>query len=140
MQLRNCTRCGKLFAYVNRPVCPACAKLEEEEFEQVKQYLRQHPYATVLEVAEATGIDQHRIQEWVRQGRLISTEFRLLGECESCGAPIASGRFCRNCAARLEAELKGQKVPLAYEKEKGREELDIKQTGKVHIKDQLEQK
>lgn len=137
MQLRNCSRCGNIFSYINQPICPACQKLEDQEFEIIKQYLREHPNSTVLEVSEATGLDQHLIQEWVRQGRLISTEFHITTECQRCGKPIVGGRYCRACAEELTAEWSGKKSTAASSWEDNTSGRDIKQTGKLHIKDQL---
>ncbi|MDI3281482.1 MAG: MerR family transcriptional regulator [Bacillota bacterium] len=135
MELRNCIRCGKLFAYVNKPICPECVRKEEEDFERVRRYLRENPRATVMEVAEATEVDQHLIQQWLREGRLISTEFHLMTECERCGRPIPGGRYCKQCAEELGRELQGsaRPAPAAPEPEPGK----IKQTGRMYTAERM---
>ena len=35
MDTRNCKMCGKLFNYVNSPICPACTKEMDKKFEEL---------------------------------------------------------------------------------------------------------
>ena len=30
--LRNCSKCGRLFGYMGKPICSYCAEEEEDEF------------------------------------------------------------------------------------------------------------
>lgn len=103
MNVRNCTRCGKVFLPVlGRRYCPECAEAEIAEFESVKEHLRKHPGASVLQVSEATGVPVKKIREYVKEGRLVSASEDWNISCDRCGKPIARGRFCDDCAARLE--------------------------------------
>ena len=43
MEVRNCPGCGKLYAYTGQRLCPNCFKEETKLFEQVDEYLREHP-------------------------------------------------------------------------------------------------
>ena len=102
MSLKNCERCGRLFSGVD-PVCPACLEKDQEEFQRVRDYLREHPDAAVVEVSAATGVEVERLHRWARAGRL---EFKQEDDegswrCQNCGAPIESGRLCSRCAAEL---------------------------------------
>lgn len=103
MELANCRRCGDLYQSTGARFCSACLKLEEEEYHMVRQYIREHPDAPVLQVSQATGVSTTRIYEFVRKGKLIahSTESDLAVECASCGARIVSGRLCDKCQAAL---------------------------------------
>lgn len=106
MELRNCPECGKLFAFMTRNLCPACLEAEERLFQEIESYLRQNPGATVSEVSQGTGVDEKKIIFFLRNGRLIGSGTALLLECERCGKPIKTGRFCDTCRAELGATLK----------------------------------
>lgn len=107
MEVRNCKQCGRLFNYLSgRPICPECKKALEEKFAQVKQYIREHDRANINEVAEANEVDVRQIKEWVREERLaFSTDSPISIECECCGAPIKTGKYCPKCMAKMAANL-----------------------------------
>lgn len=113
MQLRNCVRCGALFASTGTPLCRECSKQEHEEFESVRLYLKEHPNAPLVEVSEATGVGVAKILEYVRQGRLTVGRPGEAGlTCERCGTAIKTGRFCHRCTRALEMEFRSvAKVP-----------------------------
>lgn len=108
MEVINCKKCNRLFQYVaGRRICPACKDEEEKEFKKLKDYLYDHPKATMLEISEATEISVSTIQHYLREGRLIITNDSPLGiECEKCGAEIKTGRFCERCAYELEMGMR----------------------------------
>lgn len=104
MDLRNCSRCGKLFAYTGATrVCHVCRKTEEDDFKKVKDYLWDHPRATIEMVHEETGVERELIIKFIKEERLIAEgvtiDFDL--ECERCGATIKKGRFCSKCQDEL---------------------------------------
>ena len=70
--LRNCPKCGRVFAYVGRGICPRCLEQEEEDFKLVRTYIRENPGATIIEVSEATEIDEQTILRFLKEGRLVS--------------------------------------------------------------------
>lgn len=102
MDLRNCMDCGRPFLYAGVDLCVSCLEKEEEAFDKLRDYLRDHPGADVETVAKATGVAQERILRFVRKGRLETNE---LGQmelgCVLCGTPIPSGRYCNRCSASL---------------------------------------
>lgn len=105
--IKNCPRCGRLFAGVE-DVCPSCLAKEHEEFEKVRSYLAEHRNASVTEVSGETGVAVAQIHRWVRAGRLKLTSEQL-GDtlrCERCGAPIERGRFCPTCLGELAREIR----------------------------------
>lgn len=125
MDIRNCRRCKKLFQYITgRVICPACKEEEEKEFKRVKDYLYDHPKASMAEVSQATDVAIATIKHYLREGRLIITPDSPMGiECEKCGASIKTGRFCERCAFELERDvrlasdsLKGPERSLTFEK------------------------
>lgn len=108
MDMRNCRRCGKLFAYVNTPICPNCVKQDEDDFKRVKEYIYDHPKCSMAEVAQETQVSIKKITKFLRDGRLEIVEgMNFILECESCGAPIKTGRFCPKCTSDLGNSISG---------------------------------
>lgn len=108
MDIRNCSRCGKVYRYDGFKICPNCRREDEADFEKVKEYIDEHPGANIKEVSDATEIDSRKIIEFLRAGRLeIMDENNLILSCERCGKPIKTGRFCDKCAFEIQKELKG---------------------------------
>ena len=109
MNVRNCKKCGKLFNYVaGQPICPACKEALEETFQTVKEYIRDNTHVSIREVAQECKVDENQIRQWVREERLVFAEPSVAGiVCESCGAPIATGRFCEKCKANTINSLNG---------------------------------
>ena len=103
MNVRNCKSCGKLFNYITgAPVCPVCRQALEAKFQVVKQYIRDHKGVGIQEVSEACEVEPGQIRTWLREDRLEVTEdSALMLNCESCGTPIRSGRFCDRCKASM---------------------------------------
>lgn len=130
-ELRNCIRCGKVFAYTYNPVCNKCLEQEEEEFKRVKEYIYENPGSTVFEVSEATGVSVEKIMKFLREERLeLSSEnANLLLECESCGRPIKSGRYCEECKNQIASEMKREfglnKSKHEYAKTSGKERMHV---------------
>lgn len=105
--LRNCPQCGRLFAYQGRNLCKKCQEEEENEYLVVRRYVREHPGATVFEVAEETGVEEEKILQFLRDGRLQSKGLTAVLECERCGQKISSGRYCQQCIKELDSQIKG---------------------------------
>lgn len=107
MDVRNCRSCGKLFNYISgAPICSACAKVIEDKFASVKEYLYNHPGAGIQQISEEFEVSVSQIQKWIREERLSFAEDSLVGiECESCGANIKTGRFCKPCKDKLANNL-----------------------------------
>ena len=79
---------------------------------QVKEYLEEHPGASVEQTATDNDISTKQIRQWVREERLIlstATEAGIV--CEKCGKPIRTGRFCERCKERMANEFQN-----AYQK------------------------
>lgn len=99
MGLSNCKRCKKIFNYVNVPYCPDCLKEEEKCYETVRNYIKTHQKSEIREVAEATKIPEKKILQFIKTGKLETTIGleKVSFECEKCGAPIKSGKYCNEC-------------------------------------------
>lgn len=104
MDLRNCPQCGKLYAFDgHHKLCSVCRDSEEDDFKMVKEYLWDHPHATIEQVHAATEVERELIIKFIRDGRLMSEgiDFDFMVECERCGTPIYEGRFCAKCQQDL---------------------------------------
>ena len=107
MNVRNCRKCGKIFNYVvGLPLCSSCLQVEENKFQDVKNYVYEHKGADITEVSEACDVEPSQIRQWVREDRLqFSDDCPIRIPCERCGAMIRSGRFCDKCSFDLNKEL-----------------------------------
>lgn len=119
MELRNCPECGKLFLYTSKNLCPDCMKKEEEIFDRVRDYLYKNPNSPLEKVAEETEVDEKKILEFLKEGRLILKSGNpYILSCEICGAAILTGRYCENCARNLKKKLESAFQPVKSTREK----------------------
>lgn len=103
MNLRNCPECGRMFEFTGRNLCPDCVNKEEEDYETIKNYLRQNPNAGVSDVSEKTGVSEKKILAFLKKGRLVlEPQNSIALNCEHCGKPIRSGRYCDGCCALMD--------------------------------------
>lgn len=118
MEVIQCVRCKKLFQHISGPpICYECKAQEEKDFDRVKEYLKEHPRATLSEVAEETEVSVERITKFLKEGRLeITQSSGIMLKCEKCGRPIPGGRLCKACSSQLKNDLQGSYNEL---KEKG---------------------
>ncbi len=124
MEVVNCPRCGRVFTRINKPVCPACIKEDEDTFENVRTYVKENPQCSMKELSEETKVSIKRITQYIRDGRLeISSGMAGEITCTQCGRPILTGRFCEKCAMDIKF--------TAMEKKR---EADVKRTGSMHVK------
>lgn len=106
MTIANCKRCGRMYNRIRRDICPPCVEDEEKAFQTVRTYLREHRDATMDGLVEATGVDMQLIVDMIRDGRLILRDNpNLTYQCERCGQPTQSGRYCAACTKELAAGL-----------------------------------
>ena len=107
MNLRNCSKCGKMYNYIGGPaICDACKKKIEEDFQKVKQYIEDNPRASLKQIADDNHVSSKMIQQWIREERLMFSKdspIQLL--CEKCGEPIVTGRFCVKCKGNMADNL-----------------------------------
>lgn len=98
MDVRNCKKCKSLFNFTGDPLCPKCVKEMEDKFMGVREYIRDNPNAPMTVVAEENDVPIQQIKKWIRQERLsFSKDSGISIDCEKCGRPILTGRFCKEC-------------------------------------------
>lgn len=66
MELTNCDRCGKL--QVQRPdtLCNDCQQIYLAEAQVVKEFIKNHPGITMMDVARHTGFSLRKIKEMLQ--------------------------------------------------------------------------
>ncbi|WP_055107898.1 hypothetical protein [Paenibacillus ihumii] len=63
MALVNCDKCGVLMVWTPTYLCSECLKRQLEDVNKVKDYLAEHPRASVMEVERKTKVSLKTIQE-----------------------------------------------------------------------------
>ncbi|MDO4188260.1 MAG: flagellar protein [Lachnospiraceae bacterium] len=103
MNVKNCRKCGKIYNYIGGlPICPTCREAADKQFNEVKEFVRENKGASIKQVSEKCGVDEAQIRQWVREERLVfDTDSGIGVVCETCGTPIASGRYCDRCKLEL---------------------------------------
>src|SRR5699024_10051786 len=108
-ELRNCERCGDIFASIaDKEICQKCYRKEEEDFKKVYQFLtkKKNREATLSEIVEATNVEEELIIKFLKQNRLRTSQFpNLFYPCEKCGDRISEGRLCQNCSSEIKSQL-----------------------------------
>ena len=99
MNARNCKKCGKLFNYIaGPPICPACKEAAEHKFQEVKEFVRRNKSASMKEISKECNVEERQIEQWIREERLVfASDSPIKLFCETCGAPIFTGRYCGDC-------------------------------------------
>ena len=133
MEVRNCKSCGKLFNYMSGPpLCPTCIASLDAKFEEVKEYVYDHPRVGIQEVSEEMEVSISQIKQWIREERLSFAEDSMIGlECEGCGVTIKTGRFCKGCKDKL---AKGF-TDLYPEEKQAQKQKDVRETSKMRFLD-----
>lgn len=128
MEVKNCRDCGRLFNYIGGVrLCGNCKEKLEKKFVEVKEYIREHKEATVPMVSEACEVDQRQITQWVREERLAFSESSTVTlQCESCGAPIRTGRYCNACKTDITRNLQSAYPTASAQKSKSARDAGAK--------------
>ncbi len=114
MNVRNCRYCGRLFNYVLGPImCPVCREAREAKFQDVKNYIRDNPGASINDVSQECDVEVNQIHQWIREERLqFSEDSPIRVACEKCGTMIRAGVYCDKCKTEMTNTLNS-----AYKKE-----------------------
>ena len=107
MDIMNCKECKRLFNYLSGPkLCPDCARKLEDKFQQVKEYIRSNPHSNMAKISEENDVSMNQLRQWIREERLALDKDCVIGiECENCGKPICTGRFCDTCKTKVANNL-----------------------------------
>lgn len=130
MGLRNCTRCGQVFASDSDKICSDCKDQEEKDFEKVKEYIWEEGQASIPKIHEATGVEEKMIQKFIREGRLVDLGLELTIECKRCGQAITSGDYCESCRDEMVSGLTGKETKSNKENKENKKKIG----GRMHYK------
>lgn len=119
MDVRNCKGCSRLFNYIGgQQLCPECLKALDVKFDQVRDYVYDHPRAGMQQVAEENEVSVAQIKRWIREERLAFSDDAQVGlECEGCGKMVRTGRFCELCKAKYINDFSAYARPKLEPKE-----------------------
>ncbi len=114
----NCRKCGRLMQRTSsKRLCPQCEKALEDKFHEVREYIRDNPDVTIMEVSRELDVSVEQLKQWVREERLLFSKAEGSGiQCVSCGVPIATGKYCAKCKVEMSHTLENaydKKVTLA---------------------------
>jgi len=100
-RVMSCKICGRLFQSFGPSYCPVCADEMDKAFATIKEYLYTHENATILDIVDGTGVAEKFVLQFLKEGRLNIESTENVLECEDCGRPIPSGRYCGSCREKL---------------------------------------
>lgn len=107
-ELANCSNCDAVYVKNIRNICQKCYQEEEAAFETVYRFLlpRKNREATMIDIVEATGVEERLIIKFIKEKRLRTSQFPMLAYgCEKCGKNITTGNICTDCSQELLGEL-----------------------------------
>ncbi|WP_156288305.1 TIGR03826 family flagellar region protein [Oceanobacillus salinisoli] len=124
-ELANCVRCESVFVKGLRDICQDCYKEEEKAFQTVNEFLRDrnNRKASMLDIVEATGVEDWYITKFIKEKRLLLSRFpNLAYSCKGCGNDITSGKLCKNCQEKIIKDLKTEEELENKSEERHRKE------------------
>lgn len=115
MPLAKCERCDDLFDKYQNAVCPACMPEEEEEFDSIRDCLRENPDMSADGLAELAGVELKVVKRMLDQGLISSTVAVGEVKCGRCGAPAISHtkKLCHSCLEDLNRGVAKQRKSIA---------------------------
>ena len=136
MQLAKCKMCKRPFQSYGNPFCPSCMQELDEQYKPVRDYLYDHPNASIEKVVEDTGVAERIILYYLKEGRLRMANASGLLRCEQCGAAIESGRLCDKCKGKLDSRMVQPMQARADEQRRKAREAEMmpnRSTDRMHI-------
>lgn len=123
MTIANCAKCNKVFQKMDAsPLCSACMDATKSHAEHVTDFVWSHPGLTLEEVAKQCGLSVKDMEEMLFSGRLGRASAHVMFKCQSChlkmSAQLRKGRFCPECAAKIESKVNQLEREASLQKEK----------------------
>ena len=72
-KLKSCPECGHSLDYkgLGEYFCRTCDQPVYDDYGKVRRFVEEYPGATVLQIAQATGVDKSKIRDMVRQDKFV---------------------------------------------------------------------
>ncbi len=72
MKVCVCRYCGKVFKHHSKiSACPDCKDIDEEQFDAIREYLKQYPNSNAIQIAEGLEITTMDVIRFIDEGRLV---------------------------------------------------------------------
>lgn len=114
--IQVCQKCSGVMRFKGsgRYVCENCGYEYLTDFGKVKKFLAENGPSNAYVISEGTGVSRARIYQFIREGRVevIEKEKKEQPFCVACGAALAFGRLCPNCAKKM--RKRGEDVKGVY--------------------------
>lgn len=65
--LSNCKHCGQLFVRQKTEYCRACQAINDSYYFRMREYVKQNPRSTVMDIHRETGIPMSKVLELQKQ-------------------------------------------------------------------------
>ena len=112
----KCFRCGGEFKSTEKAkyYCDECNKGYEDEFEIIKDYLKENGPTESVKLTKELGMPISLITRFLRQGMVeVSSNSVNYIKCLGCGIEIRYGSYCPDCARIAEAISKENGVKVS---------------------------
>ena len=97
----------------------------------IDYFVEENKNASISVVSEEMDVSVQQLNQWVREERLIFAEgSAVMIDCESCGAPIRTGRYCENCKSQMVNKFGGM-----YKKEEVQQKRDPRERARMRFLD-----
>lgn len=71
MYTNVCKHCKNVFKSKIRTFsCKNCKSMDEDNFDDIEQYLRLYPNSNAMQISEELGVDAYIILKYLQEGRL----------------------------------------------------------------------
>jgi hypothetical protein len=103
MEIKSCEICNRPFLFRGGiQVCDMCRETDREDYERVRDYVRENPGATIKEVEDSCDVTAKNIRRYLEEGRLeVAENSKLFLYCKSCGSKIKQGKYCETCSTKM---------------------------------------
>jgi hypothetical protein len=107
---------------IHAPLCADCRTATHGHVQQVCQFVLEHPGLVLEEVARQCKLSLKDMEEMLFSGRLGAAAAYILFKCQSCHIKMSAeqrkGRFCPECANKIETQVIQLEREAAFQKEK----------------------
>lgn len=122
MKITNCMKCHKVIQQAHGPLCPDCRTATYGVAQQVSDFVFAHPGLILEDVARQCHLSVKDMEDLLFSGRLGSAASYVMFKCQSChlkmSAQFRKGRFCPECANKIETQVIQLEREAAAQKEK----------------------
>jgi len=94
-RFKNCVECGRYLPVDAKGRCQDCFEVERDLLDAARQRLQEQPDMTIEELSHKMGVDEERVADWMRDGRVKCVAIRK--KCPNCGRVMVNRFSCDSC-------------------------------------------